>query len=80
MWNSIVLDRVNGNDEYVTVLRKCLAKDSVAVAHIEKMISRKKSSFGDDLRLVGDYEMVERDGEWRLRAEARAPAIKGSVC
>jgi len=51
----------------------------MSAIHIEKMISRKKALFGNDLRHVSDYESVEKDGEWRLRAEARAPAIKGSI-
>ena len=80
VWNSVALDTVNGNDEYITALRKCLAEDPVSATHIEKMIFRKKALFGDDLRLVSDYQIVERDGEWRLRAEARAPGIKGNIC
>jgi hypothetical protein len=39
---------------------------------MERMILRKRSLFGYDLRLIGEYEVVEHDGEWRLRVEARA--------
>jgi hypothetical protein len=38
-----------------------------------EMIRRKKSLFGHDLRLVGEYKLVQHEGEWRLRVEARAP-------
>jgi len=38
------------------------------------MIARKQTQFGHDLRLVGQYEILERDGEWRLRVEARSPS------
>jgi hypothetical protein len=40
---------------------------------IEQMILRKQSSFGHDLRLIGKFKILEKNGEWRLRAEARAP-------
>lgn len=80
VWNSVVLETVNGGVEFTTTLRQCIAYDPYASAQIEKMISRKKALFGNDLRLVSDYEILEKDGEWRLRAEARAPAIRGSIC
>jgi hypothetical protein len=26
-----------------------------------------------DLRLIGEFKILKKNGEWRLRAEARAP-------
>ena len=80
VWNSVALETVNGEVEYLAMLRECVACDPYATAQIEKMISRKRALFGDDPRLVGKYEIVEKEGEFRLRAEARAPAIRGSIC
>jgi hypothetical protein len=71
VWNAIVFDTVHGNDRYVSDLRKLMAKDPLSVAIVEGMITRKLTEFADDLRVIGDYELYEKNGEWRLRAEAK---------
>uniref|UniRef100_A0A832A298 Uncharacterized protein n=1 Tax=Desulfacinum infernum TaxID=35837 RepID=A0A832A298_9BACT len=76
VWNSVVYDTVNGNSNFVTELKKYVADDPSAEALIERMISRKKTMFGDDLRLIGDYKIMNKKGQWRLRAEARDPVNK----
>lgn len=73
VWNAVVFDTVRGNTEWVTKVRKQVADQPPLAALMEQMILRKKSLFGDDLRLVGEYKLVEQDGERRLRVEARAP-------
>jgi hypothetical protein len=73
IWNAVVYDTVHGNTEWVTRLRNLIAGQPPLVALIEQMILRKQSSFGHDLRLVGEFKILEKNGEWRLRAEARAP-------
>jgi hypothetical protein len=73
VWNAVVYDTVRGNTRFVTTVRKQLADHPPLAALTEQMILRKKSLFGRDLRLVGEYKLVEQDGEWRLRVEARAP-------
>lgn len=37
------------------------------------MIERKRTHFGDDYRLIGEYKLYRQDGEIRLRAESRNP-------
>ena len=73
IWNSVVYDTVHGNTEWVTRLRNLIAGQPPLVALIEQMILRKQSLFGHDLRLIGEFKILEKNGEWRLRAEARAP-------
>jgi hypothetical protein len=73
IWNAVVYDTVHGNTEWVTRLRNLIAGQPPLVALIEQMILRKRSWFGHDLRLIGEFKILEKDGEWRLRAEARAP-------
>ena len=73
-WNAVVFDTVRGNTHFVTQVRQQLAEHPPLAALIETMILRKQSAFGRDLRLVGDYKLVQHDGEWRLRVEARAPS------
>jgi hypothetical protein len=72
-WNAVVFDTVRGNTDWVTKVRRQVADEPPLAALMEQMILRKKSLFGHDLRLVGEYKLVEQDGQWRLRVEARAP-------
>ena len=73
VWNSVVFDTVNGNTRYVAKLRELAAAESETRALVEQMISRKQTMFTDDHRLIGEYSVRHKNGEWRLRAEARDP-------
>lgn len=73
VWNAVVYDTVHGNTEWVTRLRKQVELDSQLTVLIDGLITRKQTRFGPDLRLVDKYEIVETNGEWRLRVEARSP-------
>ena len=53
-------------------MRNQIAGHPPLEALIEQMILRKRL-FGHDLRLIGEFKIIEKNGEWRLRAEARAP-------
>lgn len=77
VWNAVVYDAAHGNAEWVTRLRKQVAQDSQLTVLIDGLITRKQTQFGHDLRLVGKYEIVETNGEWRLRVEARSPTERG---
>lgn len=74
VWNSAVLDSVNGNDYCATRLREHVANDPLAVDVIEEMLLQKQSLFSDDKRFITNYEFVKKNGQWRLRVEARDPA------
>jgi len=73
VWNAVVYDKVHGDTEWVTRLRKQAGQDAQLLVLIDDLIARKQTQFGHDLRLVGKYEIVENNGEWRLRVEARSP-------
>ena len=73
VWNAVVYDTAHGNTEWVTRLRKQVAQDSQLTVLIDGLIARKQAQFGHDLHLAGKYEIVETNGEWRLRVEARSP-------
>ena len=73
-WNAVVFDTVRGNTDWVMKVRKQVVEQPPIAALVEELIARKQTQFGHDLRLVGRYEIVERDGEWRLRVEARSPS------
>jgi limonene-1,2-epoxide hydrolase len=74
VWNAIVLDTVKGNTEHISMLRQTMKSDPMNSALIEQLISRKKDMFADDLRVIGEYSLIRRQGEWRLRADARDPS------
>lgn len=65
---------MHGNGRFVTELRERVAQQPPMIALIEELIARKQTQFGHDLRLVGEYAIVERAGEWRLRVDAHAPS------
>lgn len=45
----------------------------MATTLVETLISRKRTLFGDDARLVGTYEVREPADGFNLRADARDP-------
>ena len=75
VWNSAVYDAVQGGSRWVSQVRNSAANapDPGVLMLVEHMIARKRSRFGDDQRLIGEYEFVRRGGELRLRAEAKTP-------
>jgi hypothetical protein len=73
IWNAVVLDTVRGNTDWVTKVRIQIAGHPPLEAIVEQMIVRKQSLFGHDLRLVGEFKILGKEGEWRLRVEARDP-------
>ena len=72
VWNAVVVDAMHGNTRFVADIRERVAHEPEIAALMERMIVRKQTLFGHDLRMIGNYKLVEKDGEWRLRAEARA--------
>jgi hypothetical protein len=75
IWNSVVLDTTNNSPHYVKELRRYLAGHVLPEALVEQMIFRKQTMFGNDLRMIGNYRIVKKNGEWHLWAEARKPPI-----
>lgn len=73
IWNAVVLDTVRGSNDWVTKVRSQIAGHPPLKALMEQMIIRKQSLFSHDLRLVGEFKILGKKGEWRLRVEARDP-------
>ena len=74
VWNSIVLDTSSGFQKNISMLRETIKGDQMASAMIEQLISRKMELYADDLRLIGEFSITQKKGEWRLRADARDPS------
>jgi hypothetical protein len=74
VWNAVNLDSIKNCTKYVTILRQTMEKDLIGRGIIEELIIRKRNEFGDDFRLIGEYSVRMVNGEWRLRADVRAPS------
>ena len=74
VWNSVNFDSIKSGTKYVTMLRQTMETDIVGRGLIEELIKRKRNEFGDDLRLIGEYNLRMVKGEWRLRADVRDPS------
>ncbi len=73
IWNAVVYADVAKNDSALNELRSTFAIDPHSKDLLDRMVRNKRQSFADDQRLIGEYEFYEKDGEMRLRAEARDP-------
>lgn len=73
VWNSVVFDAAEGGQSHVSQLRKLADQEPGVRMLVELLITRKQSLYAEDRRLVGDYRLHRRQGELRLRAEARLP-------
>jgi hypothetical protein len=74
VWNAVVFDAVRRSSRWVDQVRGLAGHDPHVRAIIEQLIARKQNLFGNDHRLVGEYQFYRRHGELRLRAEARQPS------
>ena len=74
VWNAVVFDAVNATSRFVDQVRDLTAHDPAVGAFVEELIARKRRLFGDDQRLIGQYQLYRNGGELRLRAEARRPS------
>jgi hypothetical protein len=74
VWNSIVLDTSSGCEKNISMLREAIKGDQMVSAMIEQLISRKMELYADDLRIIGEFSITQKKGEWRLRADARDPS------
>ena len=73
VWNGVVYDTVNGNDHYLSEIRRLIAQVPQGKAMLDHMVTRKQERFADDHRLIGEYSLRREGNEFRLRAEARIP-------
>ena len=73
VWNAVVYETANGETRFLDMLREAMAPRPELAEPIEQMIARKRSLFGDDHRVVGQFKLTCKDGELRLWAEARDP-------
>jgi hypothetical protein len=73
VWNSVVYEATRGDKHYMTMLQDLTGGQPEVAALVAFMISRKRTLFGDDHRLIGEFRFIDKDGERRLQVEARSP-------
>lgn len=73
VWNAVVFADVAGNEQLLSALRELIRSDAPLKHVIESLIDRKRKQFGDDHRLIGEYGLIDKNGELSLRATAHAP-------
>jgi hypothetical protein len=74
VWNAVVYADAGGNARILGGVRTSTGHNPQLKGFIEALIDHKRTVFGDDHRLIGEYKLFRKDGEIRLRAEARDPA------
>jgi len=74
VWNAVVYADAGGNKQMLEKVRASMKHDPQLKGFVEFLIDRKRLVFGDDPRLIGEYKLFRKDGEIRLRAEARDPS------
>jgi len=79
VWNAVVYDTTEGVTTRCDMLLAEAAEDKQTLLMIEFMIQNKLSSFGDDQRLLGDYEYIQEPDGYRLRVEAEHPPALGPL-
>lgn len=76
VWNSVVYEATQGDKHYMTMLQDLTGGQPEVAALVAFMISRKRTLFGDDHRLIGEFRFIDKDGERRLQVESRSPYHK----
>ena len=72
VWNSVIMESVYKNDFYMKSVDKLIAENPPEVGLIlSQLVTRKKTLFAEDKRLIGKFEVTYKDGDLHLRAEVR---------
>ena len=73
IWNIFVMDRVNGNSDYQTLMRKQLGDQWEANPVIKALVDRRLKNFDDDMRFIAEHHVSFDANGYRLRAAASDP-------
>lgn len=82
VWNAVLLEDEEGTDHLDDARRRLQCIDDergreFMTAMVDDLADRKRTEFADDHRLIGNWQIfAERDGGFRIRAEARALGSK----
>ena len=71
VWNAVVFADVKGDEHFLVELRKETSSAVETEIIINNLIIRKRTLFGNDQRLIGEYRLTMKKGEFNLQVEAR---------
>jgi len=77
IWNAVVYADNVGDGSILDKLKRA-SSDTKFVQLINQLIERKRTLFGTDDRLVGDYKFIKKGRKIFFRVEAHDPYPKGS--
>ncbi len=72
-WNAVILTEAKSNTFYLLDLKRQVAKQPASAAIVDSLIQRKREQYADDMRLIGDFQVLRRSGGLNLRVEAKSP-------
>jgi hypothetical protein len=72
-WNAVINADVLNDQRFLDQIRLLTIDTPETAALMEQLIIRKRAPFGDDERLIGEWEVTRTEEGINLRAEARDP-------
>ena len=73
VWNAVIFADVLNDDQHLNDVRRRIASTAEAAVLVEQLIARKRTMFGDDERLIGNFEVTRTEEGINVHAEARNP-------
>lgn len=72
-WNAVIFSDVLKDDHFVEEVQRLTAGKPEAAFLVEQMMARKRKLFGNDARLIGNWEVTRTKDGINLHAEAIDP-------
>ena len=73
IWNCFVLDGARGTTTYQDMIRARFGDAWKSQPILREHVERRQKLFHDDMRAISDFQVYRKNGELRIRAEARSP-------
>lgn len=73
VWNAVVYADTKVEEHFLSDLRKRTSSAVETGIIVNNLIIRKRTSFADDQRLIGEYKVTMKNGGLNLWAESRTP-------
>lgn len=74
-WNAVILDESEESTEFIMKARNALG-GGPELGLFDILVERKRTEFASDRRLIGNFEVYKKRGEFRLRAFAHEPPAR----
>ena len=80
VWNAVIFADVLGDVRHLDEVRRLLAATPEAAVQVEQLITRKRTLFAGDERLIGNFEVTRTKDGINVHAEARNPHADSEGC